>query len=100
MVTAQKKYVFEPNYAVDPDATLQELMESLEMTQKELATRTGQTEQSLTSIINGKQPISYETANRLELVTQVPARLWNNLEAQYREQKAKLEERNTPPLPA
>ena len=93
MVTAQKKYEFEPDYAVAPGATLQELMESLEMTQKELATRTGLTEQSLTRIIKGDQPISYETANRLELVTQVPARLWNNLEAQYREQKAKLEER-------
>jgi len=93
MVTAQKKYGFEPDYAVAPGATLQELMESLEMTQKELATRTGLTEQSLTRIIKGDQPISYETANRLELVTQVPARLWNNLEAQYREQKAKLEER-------
>ncbi|VAW36944.1 Antitoxin HigA / unknown domain, partial [hydrothermal vent metagenome] len=44
-------------------------------------------------IITGVQPISYETANRLELVTQVPARLWNNLEAQYREQLAKLAER-------
>ncbi len=85
MVTAQKKYEFEPDSAVASGATLQELMESLEMTQKGLATRTGLTEQSLTSIINGKQPISYETANRLELVTQVPARLWNNLEAQYRE---------------
>ena len=93
MVTAQKKYEFEPDYAVAPGATLQELMESLEMTQKELATRTGLTEQSLTRIIKGDQPISYETANRLELVTQVPAQLWNNLEAQYREQKAKLEER-------
>ncbi len=93
MVTAQKKYEFEPDYAVAPGATLLELMESLEMTQKELATRTGLTEQSLTRIIKGDQPISYETANRLELVTQVPARLWNNLEAQYREQKAKLEER-------
>ncbi len=93
MVTTQKRYEFEPDYAVAPGATLQELMESLEMTQKELATRTGLTEQSLTRIIKGDQPISYETANRLELVTQVPARLWNNLEAQYREQKAKLEER-------
>ncbi len=93
MVTAQKKYEFEPDYVVPPGATLQEIMESFEMTQKELATRTGLTEQSLTRIIKGDQPISYETANRLELVTQVPARLWNNLEAQYREQKAKLEER-------
>lgn len=93
MLTAQKKYEFEPDYAVPPGDTLLEVMESLEMTQKELAVRTGLTEQTLTRIFKGVQPVSYETANRLELVTQVPARMWNNLEAQYREQLAKLAER-------
>ena len=93
MLKALKKYEFEPDYATPPGATLLEVMESLEMTQKELAVRTGLTEQTLTRIFKGNQPISYETANRLELVTQVPAGMWNNLEAQYREQLAKLEER-------
>jgi len=93
MLTASKKYEFEPDYAVPPGDTLLEVMESLEMTQKELAIRTGLTEQTLTRIFKGVQPVSYETANRLELVTRVPARFWNNLEAQYREQIAKLEER-------
>ena len=90
---AKRKYEFEPDYAVPPGATLHEVMESLQMSQKELAQRTGLTEQTLTRIFKGDQPISYETANRLELVTGVPARMWNNLEAQYREQLAKLEER-------
>jgi len=93
MVTAQKKYEYEPDYAVPPGDTLLEVMESLEMNQKELAVRTGLTEQTLTRIFKGEQPVSYETANRLELVTQVSARMWNNLEAQYREQLAKLAER-------
>ncbi len=93
MMNAKRKYEFEPDYAVPPGATLQEVAESMEMTQKELALRTDLTEQSLVRIIKGEQPISYETANRLELVTRVPARLWNNLEAQYREQLAKLAER-------
>jgi transcriptional regulator with XRE-family HTH domain len=93
MQTARKKYEFKPDYAVPPGDTLLEVMESLGMTQKELAIRTGLTEQTLTRIFKGEQPVSYETANRLELVTQVPARLWNNLEAQYREQIVKLEER-------
>jgi HTH-type transcriptional regulator / antitoxin HigA len=90
---AKRKYEFESDYAVPPGATLHEVMESLQMSQKELAQRTGLTEQTLTRIFKGDQPISYETANRLELVTGVPARMWNNLEAQYREQLAKLEER-------
>ena len=90
---AKRKYEFEPDYAVPPGATLHEVMESLQMSQKELAQRTGLTEQTLTRIFKGDQPISYETANRLELVTGVPARMWNNLEAQYREHLAKQEER-------
>jgi HTH-type transcriptional regulator / antitoxin HigA len=90
---AKKRYSFEPDYAVPPSKTLQETMESLDMGQKELAARTGLTVQSLIRILKAEQPISYETANRLELATGVPASLWNNLEAQYQEQLAKVRER-------
>jgi HTH-type transcriptional regulator / antitoxin HigA len=93
MLTAKKLYGFEPDYAVSPGETLKEVMESLNMAQKELAIRTGLTVQSLNRIFKGNQPISYETANKLELATGVPARMWNNLEAQYREQLAKAKER-------
>jgi addiction module HigA family antidote len=90
---AKRRYIYEPDYAVPPGETLQETMGALEMTQRELAQRTGLTVQTLGRIFRGEQPITYETANRLELATNVPARLWNNLEAQYREQLAKAEER-------
>ncbi len=90
---AKKKYAFEPDYAVAPGETLSEVMHSLDMNQKDLAKRLEMTEQSLIRIFKGDQPISYTTANRLELVTRVPARFWNNLEAEYREQLAKIEER-------
>jgi len=93
MLTAKKTYGFEPDYAIPPGETLKEVMESLNMSQKELAIRTGLTVQSLNRIFKGDQPISYETANKLELATGAPARMWNNLEAQYREQLAKAKER-------
>lgn len=83
---AKKQYEFQPDYAVAPGETLREVIESLGMTQKKLAARADLTEQSLNRILKGEQPISYETANRLEFVTGVPARFWNNLEAQYRQQ--------------
>lgn len=89
---ALKKYSFEPDYAVPPGHTLIEVMESVDMSQKEFAVRLGITVQSLNRIFKGEQPISYETANRLELTTGIPARMWNNLEAQYREQLAKDKE--------
>jgi addiction module HigA family antidote len=93
MLKAKKIYGFEPDYAIPPGETLKEVMESLNMSQKELAIRTGLTVQSLNRIFKGGQPISYETANKLELATGVPASMWNNLEAQYREQLAKTKER-------
>ena len=53
------------------------------MTQKEFALRLGITEQSVIRIIQGRQPITYETARKLELVTGITAAFWNNLEANY-----------------
>ena len=94
MLTAKKRYEFEPDYAIPPGETLKEVMESLDMTQKELAIRTGLTVQSLNRIFKGAQPVTYDTANKLELATGIRARLWNNLEAQYQEQLAKIRERN------
>ncbi|MCP4255277.1 MAG: ImmA/IrrE family metallo-endopeptidase [Candidatus Scalindua sp.] len=93
MLKAKKQYGFDPDYAVPPGETLKEVMESLDMTQKELSIRTGLTVQSLNRISKGEQPITYETANRLELTTGISARMWNNLESQYREQLAKIRER-------
>jgi len=89
---AKRQYEFEPDYAVPPGRTLQEVIESLDMSQKELAIRTGLTVQSLIRIFKGNQPISYETANLLELATGVPASFWNNLESQYQEQLIKIKE--------
>ncbi len=93
MLKEKKKYTFEPDYAVPPGETLKKTIAFLGMTQKELSIRTGLTVQSLKRILKGEQPISYETANILELVLNVPASMWNKLEAQYREQLAKIHER-------
>ncbi len=86
----KQTYPYEPDYAIPPGETLAETMESLGMTQHELAERTGLTVQTLNRIFKGDQPISYETANKLSYVTGYPASFWNNLEAQYREQLAKV----------
>ncbi len=88
-----KRYVFEPEYAVPPGRTLQETIDVLGMGQLDLATRAGLSPKHINQIIQGIAPISHETAIRLEQVTGVPARMWNNLEVNYREQLAKLEEK-------
>ncbi|MDY0290463.1 MAG: helix-turn-helix domain-containing protein [Sphaerochaeta sp.] len=92
---AKRLYGFEPDYAVSPARTLLETLESMKMTQKELAVRTGLTEQTIVRILKSEQPITFETANKLEMVTNVPTRLWNNLEMNYRQQLSKLKQAKT-----
>ncbi len=82
------RYAYEPDYAVPPGATLQETIDSLGMTQRELALRTGMAPKTINEIINGKAPITPATSILLERVTGIPARMWNNLESNYREQLA------------
>ncbi len=89
---AKRTLPFEPDYAVPPGASLEEMMHVMGMTQRDLAERTSLSVQTLNRIFKGEQPITFETANRLELVTGSPASFWNRLEAQYREQLAKAEQ--------
>jgi len=91
-MSATTKLGFTPDYAIPPGSTLEECMHALAMTQLELAERTGLSVQTLNRIFNGEQPITYETANKLEYVTPYPASFWNNLEAQYRGLLAKQAE--------
>ncbi len=86
-----KQHEFEADYAIPPGETLKELMESLEMSQKELSKRTGLTVQSLNRIIKGDKPLIQETANILEFITNVSARMWSNLEKNYRNSLIKSE---------
>lgn len=81
---------YEPDFATPPGATLRETIERLGIDQRELADRTGLTAKTLNQIIQGKAPLTHQTAMLLERVTKVPARIWNNLEAEYQEQLARL----------
>lgn len=91
MATKANRYHYEPDFAVPPGATLQETIDQLGIDQRELAERTGLTTKTLNQIIKGKAPLTQQTALLLERVTNVPARIWNNLEAEYREQLARME---------
>lgn len=87
------RYPYEPDYAVPPGQTLQETIDSLGIDQRELASRAGLSAKHVNQIIKGVAPLTQDTAIRLERATGVPARLWNNLESQYREQIARSEAR-------
>ena len=88
-----RRYGFEPDYAIPPGESLLETIGSLDMTQADLALRTGLSTKTTNEIIKGKAPITPDTAVRLERVTSVPARMWLALEGNYREQLAKIADR-------
>lgn len=83
---------FHPAYAIPPGETLEEALEALGMTQRELAQRTGRPTQIINGIIKGKHAITPETALLFERVLGMPASFWNNLETQYQDARLRAAE--------
>src|SRR5262245_37609887 len=90
---ALKRFEYKPDYAVPPGQTLQETIDEFGIDQRELALRTGLSAKHINLVIKGTAPITHDTAIRLERVTGIPARMWNNLEAKFREMEARRAER-------
>jgi len=88
-MTSEKKYL--PNIAIPPGETLLELLETNNMTQAELAIRMDMSKKHINHIIKGKTSITVETALKLEKIFELPASFWLNLEANYQETKARLD---------
>lgn len=76
--------------AIPPGETIREQLESRGMSQKEFALRMGMSEKHISHLINGKVELTHDVALRLEAVLGLPAKFWNNLEAQYREKEARV----------
>lgn len=70
--------------AVAPGETLREVLEEMHMSQLELASRIGASTKHVNQVVKGIVPISADVAQRLEVVTGVPARIWSRLESDYR----------------
>ena len=68
---------------IPPGEVLEEELEAIGMTQKELAARLDRPPQVVNEIIRGKKTITPETALELEKVLGIPAPFWVNLEATY-----------------
>lgn len=92
-MASKVKNEYAPDTVSPPGETLLETLETIGMTQAELAERTGRTRKMINEIIQGKAPITTDTALRLERVLGIPARFWNNRERHYREHLARAKER-------
>lgn len=80
--------------AIPPGATIKELIEDRNMTQKEFAVRMGMSEKHISKLINGEVQLTMDVARRLETVLGPPTQFWSNLENRYREKIIMVREEN------
>ena len=91
MVTKIDAY---PDIAIPPGEYLAEEIAARGISQKELSRRMGRPLNAINEIINGKKAITAETALQLEeVMPEIPARFWLNLETDYRLTKALINKR-------
>ena len=83
---------YQPDSVSPPGETLLETLETIDMSQAELARRMGRPVKTINEIIQGKAAITAETALQLEQVLDVPASFWLKREQQYREFLARFAE--------
>lgn len=86
---------FSPDWISPPGDTILDLLEEHGWKQTELAKRTGYTTKHISLLINGKAPITEDTAIKLERVVGSTAHFWLAREAQYREGLVRMTERNS-----
>lgn len=86
------KNEYQPDFVSSPGETLLETLETLDMSQVELAKRMGRPVKTINEIIQKKAAITAETALQLEQVLHIPASFWLKREQHYRESLARLAE--------
>ena len=89
---ATDKQVFS-DLPVPPGELLAETIETVGLSQAELARRMGRPAQAINEIVRGTKEITAETAIQLERVLGVPAHIWLGLEAEYQHTKARRADR-------
>lgn len=80
-----------PDWVVPPGEVLRAELEARQMSQADLAARTGLSAKHVNQVIKAVVPLSADTAARLELALNVPSRLWNALEAAHRDHVTRKE---------
>lgn len=83
-----------PDFIIHPGETLKEILEDRNMTQKELAIRTGFSEKHISTIIKGKKSISSGFAKSLEYALDIDASFWCNLQSEYDQEIIELNQIN------
>ena len=83
-----------PELIIHPGETIAEAIEDRDMSQHDLAVRTGMTEKHISTVINGQKNISPSFAKKLEYALGISASFWMNLQANYDQEVLAFEELN------
>ena len=86
----ETKLSYNPDFEIHPGESLNDELEFLNLTQVELAQRTGLSEKHISQIINGLEPITPETAIKLERAIGTAAEFWNNLQKNFELNRAQI----------
>jgi HTH-type transcriptional regulator/antitoxin HigA len=78
------------NYAVAPGEYLEEWIDEQGLSQQRLADLLGCSRKLVNEIVNGRAPVTSDTAIRLERVVGIPADSWLRYEAAYRADLARI----------
>lgn len=81
-----------PDVAIPPGETLAEELQARGLSQSELARRMNRPVQAISEIVRGMKLITPQTALQLEQVLGIPGDFWLRLEANYRYNRARLEQ--------
>lgn len=81
------EYKYDPrtDLPIAPGETIREILEDRGILQADFAVRLGRTEKFVSQLVNGKAPLTHDTAVELEKVLGVPSSFWNKLESIYRD---------------
>jgi addiction module HigA family antidote len=75
-----------------PGDTIQETIDTIGMSQAELAERMGRPKEKLNDIIKGREPITMKTAILLDRVLGIPVSFWMEREREYRIELSQIEQ--------
>lgn len=78
------------DYAVAPGEYLEEWIDDQGLSQQRAAELLGSSRKQVNEIVNGRAPITSDTAMRLERVVGIPAKTWLKYEALYRADLARI----------
>lgn len=92
METAKRIYrpeELQPSTPIHPGEMLKDELEARGLSQKKFASIIGMPYTAFNEIINGKRPISTDTALKIEAATGIAATIWIGLQADYNMQVAR-----------